>query len=388
MIPRRQLPVASPVSLAAVGRAAGEAAFGGGGTALASALLATRYDASAALLAESGTAALVLALRLAIPPGGTVAYPGYACVDLVAAAVRAGVRVRLYDIDPTTLGPDPDSVSAVLDRGVDAIVVAHLFGYPADVKTVRALAAPRGVTVIEDAAQGASGTLRGRRLGALGDLSVLSFGRGKGLCAGGGGALLAHSDAWRTRVSALSLESPGRGLGLLARTAMQWMLGRPSIYWLPSMLPWLRLGEMVYHEADEPKAISRASAALLPSAVKLENMHVAARRRVAAALDERVREARGFAPVQPVDGSVPGYLRYAVLDVSGTRRVAPALGVVQPYPRTLAEQEELAPLLLAGEQPIRGAAALRRSLFTLPTHHLVEPRDLAMLDSWFGAGGR
>ena len=388
MIPRRQLPVASPVSLRAVGAATVASLVGTASLAQARALVLQRWNAAEAVLTDSGTSALVCALRLAVPPGGIVAFPGYACIDLAAAALRAGTRVRLYDIDPATLSPDLNSVERVMRRGIDAIVVAHLFGYPADVDAVRVLAARHRVTIIEDAAQGAGATLHGRRLGSLGDLSILSFGRGKGLCAGGGGALLAHNDAWRTRVSALSLASPGGGLGLLARTAIQWMLGRPSIYRLPSMLPWLRLGEMVYHQAGEPKAISRASAALLPSAVKLEDMHMGARRRVAAALDERVRGAPGFAPVRPVDGSIPGYLRYAVLDVSGTRRVTPALGVVQPYPRTLAEQEELAPLLLAGEPPIRGAAALRRSLFTLPTHHLVEPRDLSMLDSWFGAGGR
>ena len=68
--------------------------------------LCERYSATDALLTDSGTSALVLALRKILPPGGCVAFPGYACIDLTTAALGAGVRVRLYDIDPTTLSPD------------------------------------------------------------------------------------------------------------------------------------------------------------------------------------------------------------------------------------------------------------------------------------------
>src|SRR5215469_16054861 len=61
--------------------------------------LGERFHASAVALTDSGTSALVLAFRFALPEGGTVALPAYACVDLLAAAAYAGVRVRLYDLD-------------------------------------------------------------------------------------------------------------------------------------------------------------------------------------------------------------------------------------------------------------------------------------------------
>ena len=59
--------------------------------------------------------------------------------------------MRLYDVDPVTLSADLDSVSRVLAAGASAIVVSHLFGYPADVPAVAALAAAHGAAVIEDA---------------------------------------------------------------------------------------------------------------------------------------------------------------------------------------------------------------------------------------------
>src|SRR5688500_14956169 len=72
--------------------------------------LSAAFDAREAVLTDSGTSALVLALRSVAPAGGEVAFPAYGCIDLIAAAVRAGVRVALYDVDPETLSPDLDSV--------------------------------------------------------------------------------------------------------------------------------------------------------------------------------------------------------------------------------------------------------------------------------------
>ena len=70
------------------------------------AALRARYAATDVVLTDSGTSALILALQALVPAGGTVAYPAYACIDLTAAALGAGMRVRLYDLDPATLSPD------------------------------------------------------------------------------------------------------------------------------------------------------------------------------------------------------------------------------------------------------------------------------------------
>src|SRR4051812_46731743 len=155
--------------------------------------LCARFTASDALLTDTETSALILALQAMVQPGGTIAFPGYSCIDLTTAAIGAGLQVRLYDLDPATMSPDLESVKRAIERGVDAIVVAHLYGYPADVRAVKELAASHGIPVIEDAAQGAGGTFDGVRLGGLADISILSFGRGKGATTGSGGAILVRS---------------------------------------------------------------------------------------------------------------------------------------------------------------------------------------------------
>lgn len=387
MIGRRQLTVASPISLRGLSAAFGASLRHAATMSVqARELVRSTFGVSEAVLTDSGTSALVLALRLAAPNGGTVAYPSYACVDLAAAARYAGVRVRLYDLDPDTLSPDLDSVAAVLERGVDAIVVAHLFGYPADVFGVRALAAPRGVTVVEDAAQGAGGSLNGRRLGSIGDLSLVSFGRGKGLCAGGGGALLASESRWQHALAELRLTSGGRGFGGLAKAAIQWALGRPSVYAIPSMIPWLRLGQMVYHPASEPASMDAAANVLLSSALALEPEDLATRRAHARELDTAASSVDDLRHVHAINGGNGGYLRYAVRDLSGRRSADATLGIARPYPVTMAEQVELAPVLAKAEPPTPGAVELRDTLFTLPTHRFVDARDISALSRWIAAG--
>jgi dTDP-4-amino-4,6-dideoxygalactose transaminase len=345
--------------------------------------LRVHYGARRAALTDSGTSALVAALRLTAGEGGTVAYPGYACVDLAAAARFAGVRVRLYDIDPATLSPDLDSLSATISRGVDAIVVAHLYGFPADMRGVEELARSAGIPVIEDAAQGAGGTLDDRVLGSFGALSILSFGRGKGTTGGSGGALLLHDASLADSFSELRRKLGKRPAGGrdLARIGAQWLFGRPALYGIPSAIPLLHLGEMVYHPAHEPGALSWAAASLVRRAIASAPGDVAGRRRTAAALEMAALEGADIRPVRPVQGAVSGYLRYPILD-RGSRAERSDMGILRGYPLTLHEQEELRPCLVAGEPPTPGAEELVRTLFTLPTHHMVRPSDIKSMMEW------
>jgi dTDP-4-amino-4,6-dideoxygalactose transaminase len=248
---------------------------------------------------------------------------------------------------------------------------------------VATLAATHGVPVIEDAAQGAGGILHGRRLGGFGAISVLSFGRGKGMTGGNGGALLAVAAEWEPAVSGLAdrLSAVRSGWADLAGAAAQWVFGRPALYGIPASVPALRLGEMIYRPAHEPATMSNAAAALLCTALPASEREVLARRRHSATLERATLDGTAVTAIRPIPGGVSGQLRFPVLD-QGRRAAAPELGVFRGYPRTLAEQEELRPALHVGEPALEGAAELRRSLFTLPTHGKVSAKDLHRLRTW------
>jgi hypothetical protein len=247
---------------------------------------------------------------------------------------------------------------------------------------VRELADREGVTVIEDAAQGAGGSLHHTRLGALGDMAVLSFGRGKGLCAGGGGALLARGERWPSVIAELSLAPASRGWGGLASTFVQWVLGRPSVYWLPSMLPWLHLGEMVYHPAGEPAAISAASASMVPTAISLEPADVAERRMRAKRFDALVDAGGRVSRPTPIAGAESGYLRYPIRDTSSRREPDGRIGIVRPYPEPWMRWSQVSSIIETGEPASLGASELASSLMTLPTHHFVSNADVAAIARW------
>ncbi len=381
---RRQLPVASPIPLKGLIRSALSLAGGASQShAQVRDALVHQFGAQAVALTDSGTSALVLALRLAAGPGGIVAFPAYVCVDLIAAARRAGVYVRLYDVDPHTLSPDLQSVRHALSEGVTAIVVVHLYGFPADVPGVRAIADEYGVVVVEDAAQHAGATLHERAAGTMGDLSILSFGRGKGTTAGNGGALLAFNGRCQDAVEKLntSLPSPPRGAKDVLGTAASWALGRPSVYALPASLPMLHLGETVYHEAHEPEAMSIAGATLLLGNLSEFQKHVEIRQRNAAELARAAADSARLQACIPIDGGIAGYLRFPIVSKNQIDAV-PRLGIVRGYPRPLLEYEELQPCLLPSNEMFWGARELARGLLTLPTHHMLSANDVKQLSTW------
>ncbi|HJQ10485.1 MAG TPA: DegT/DnrJ/EryC1/StrS family aminotransferase [Gemmatimonadaceae bacterium] len=381
----RQLPpVSSPIPVRALVDGIG-AAIGllPAGNEIVAAALRRRYGAVDALLTDSGTSALILALRKLVPLGGTVAYPAYSCIDLTSAAVGAGVRVRLYDLDPVTLSPDLSSVRKAIARGVDAIVVAHLYGYPADVIGVRALAQSEGIPVIEDAAQGAGGRIDGLQLGSLGDVSILSFARGKGTTGGSGGALLTKTPAFRdwTGATRAGLTFSRGGIEVLNLTAQR-VLSHPWIYRVPSSIPALRLGEMVYREPRRPRGMSRVSVAVLRRTLDVEDLQVSARRNRAANLLSCLDRTAAATPVRSIPGSESGFLRLAFLDAAGSMSPRSDLGALRGYPMTLGEHPQLRPLLHPGEKAGTGATFLRDRLFTVPTHAGVSDADVARLAVW------
>jgi hypothetical protein len=345
------------------------------------AALSTRYAATDAILTDTGTSALVLALRSVIPKGGAVALPAYACIDLTSAALGSGVRVRLYDVDPITLSPDLDSLRKTVARGVDAIVVAHLFGYAADVAGARRIADEHGLPLIEDAAQGAGGSIFGQKLGSFGDVTILSFGRGKGLTGGSGGALLVRGKRSSDAIIEAGTNLPGGSSGLsdVTKLAAQWTLGRPALYRLPASIPALRLGEMVFRPPRPPRGISRAAATLVIGAIALDDYELRVRRAHAAQILWSLRSTN-IAPIRAIAQSEPGYLRLALLDRRGrgrgSVRSGRSLGIARGYPMTLDQHAELQPLLVAGERAGLGSLELRDRLLTVPTHSYMHAPDV------------
>lgn len=354
-------------------------------------ILKRAFQARGVLVTDSGTSALMLALRAVIreQPRRPVALPAYSCYDVATASDATAAPVLLYDLDPATLGPDLDSLEHSLRNGASAVVVAHLYGVPVDLGAVAELCEAFGVFLIEDAAQSAGASLEGRPLGSYGSLAVLSFGRGKGLTGGGGGALLAHDD-WGCRAIEHSRASVGSAkhawLDAL-RVSTQWLLGRPHVYALPASLPFLRLGQTIYRAPRPAHEMSRVSARVLETVWPLAVRELAVRRYNAQLLLKQVAASRHLRPIHGAPGGTPGYLRLPLLAGATADPLildshARRLGVTAGYPVALVDLPGFRDRCDNCGGSFPGARLLTTNLATLPTHSLLAPRDLKALWCW------
>ncbi|MEI7445059.1 MAG: DegT/DnrJ/EryC1/StrS family aminotransferase [Burkholderiales bacterium] len=145
----------------------------------------------------NGTDAIALALRaLGVAPGDRVATVSHTAVPTVAAIAMTGAVPVWVDVDPIRRTMDPAGLEAAL-RGprVAAIVVVHLYGQPADLDAIGALARRHGTPIVEDCAQAHGARWRGRQVGTVGDVAAFSFYPTKNLGAFGDGGLAATDDA-------------------------------------------------------------------------------------------------------------------------------------------------------------------------------------------------
>jgi dTDP-4-amino-4,6-dideoxygalactose transaminase len=144
----------------------------------------------------NGTEALTIVLRaLGVEPGDEVIVPAFTFFATAEAVVNAQASPVFADIDPDTDCISARTVEGVIGPRTRAILPVHLFGNPAPIAELSALADSRGLLLVEDAAQAAGARLHGRRAGALGDAACFSFYPGKPLGAfGDAGALLTDDD--------------------------------------------------------------------------------------------------------------------------------------------------------------------------------------------------
>lgn len=167
-------------------------------------LLADETGASEVLMTTSCTAALEFAaMLLELEPGDTVVVPSFTFTSTALAFAREGARIVFCDIEPETLGIDPESLASVMDGSVRAVVPVHYAGVAGDMGGLfQVLTSWPGVAVIEDNAHGLFGRWRERPLGSLGRFSTLSFHETKNFVCGEGGALVLNdaADVDRARV--------------------------------------------------------------------------------------------------------------------------------------------------------------------------------------------
>jgi perosamine synthetase len=152
----------------------------------------------------NGTAGLHLALAaLGLRTGDEVIIPDLTFAATANAVIYTGATPVLVDVDPQTWCIDPEKIEAHLSPRTRAIVPVHLYGQPADMKAITALARRHGLHVVEDCAEALGARVGHQRVGAIGDVGCFSFFANKIMTTGEGGMCVCNDAALADRMRTL-----------------------------------------------------------------------------------------------------------------------------------------------------------------------------------------
>ena len=184
--------------------------------------IAAEHAVSQVRLCSSGSAAVEISLRAGgVGQGDEVVIAAYDYPGNFRAIEVLGAKPVLLDVAPGQLSLDPAQLEAAASSSVAAVIVSHLYGQPADVKSISEVCRSHDWVMIEDACQVPGMKIDDVPVGCFGDIATLSFGGSKPLTAGCGGAVLTNSDRFSAKISAfLDRPSDSQPLSSLQAAAL------------------------------------------------------------------------------------------------------------------------------------------------------------------------
>ena len=162
-------------------------------------------EAANCVSVANGLDALHLALRaLGVGPGDEVIVPSNTYIATWLAVSQCGATPVPVEPDEATFNIDPTLIEAAITPRTKVILPVHLYGHPADLDPILAIAKKHGLKVLEDAAQAHGAAYKGKKIGAHGDAVAWSFYPGKNLGAmGDGGAVTCNNPEVADRIRVL-----------------------------------------------------------------------------------------------------------------------------------------------------------------------------------------
>jgi dTDP-4-amino-4,6-dideoxygalactose transaminase len=306
-----------------------------------------------------------------------------AMLSRISPPVAETPRADRASDSPVKTGNSTD-VSGCPTEKVLAIVPTHLFGFPADIASIRKMIRDPDITIVEDAAQAMGETWEGRKLGTLGDVSFFSLGRGKAFSAVEGGIILTNRDdvaeALNRRVNSLPRYGFWQLASLIAKAGGMMLFLHPLLFWIPRSIPFLRLGETLFELHFPMLKMSSFQAGLARNWQK----------RVEALRDARKKSVdrwiavleKGRVPGQRILASRSrGLLRFPIRLGDQKKRESllresyrRGLGIMPLYPTSVNAIPELSETIRDGMFPV--AESIARELVTLPTHAYLTDDDV------------
>lgn len=346
------------------------------------------FDQRYCLLLSSGKAALVLILKALCrlyPERDEVLIPAFTCYSVPAAIKKAGLQIRLCDMGERSLDFDKVKLANIIEEDkkknkILCVLVTHLFGCPADFDTIKEIVGDK-IPIVEDAAQAMGEERNFAKLGTKGDAGFFSMGRGKALSTMEGGAIVTSrqdlGDILNELARDLEILTVSDKLKLAVKTILITLLQLPFLFWLPKMLPFLRLGETIYEDDFTIRKMSSFQ------------KHLACNWQVRLKLHQKVRKKNGtfWQENLPKTFSLicagkkqKGLIRLPILaqstkerDLFCLRSEESGLGVMPSYPTPINEIPNIAREFAGQHFP--NAKILADCLMTLPVHEYIGDGD-------------
>ena len=346
------------------------------------------FDVKHCFLISSGKAALTIILRSLKkmhPDQDEILIPAFICYSVPSAITRAGLKIKLCDINADTLDFNIDLLAKTLNstNRLLAIIPAHLFGIPTDIKRYEDLI-NGSCRIIEDAAQAMGSELDGRKLGTMGDVGFFSLGRGKALSTVEGGVILTNNEKVAETINEQIKKIPDytfiEQMKLLFYAVILNIFMRPSLFWIPKSLPFLKLGETVYDPKFNIKKMSAFQAGLARGwQKKLKNLSRI--RKTNSEYCTRIFSTQSFnSKLKTQNSKLTSLIRFPFITNTAKQRdiilqtsAKQGLGIMPTYPDSINGINELKNQFEGQNFP--AAKEYANNLITLPVHQFISHND-------------
>lgn len=335
--------------------------------------------------AKSAITTVLAAIRI-ISGKSTVAISAYTCPDVATAAIDANCKILLFDISSANLQPDITQIKNLISsHEIGSILYSNLYGFP----DKQADHSEDSVFVINDLCQSAlsSSSESAHHNLSEKEIGILSFGRGKAFAAVGGGLLLVPKVSKeleaqvKTLYEKLPVESQTKNILYGVKLILQYFLEKPSLYWLPLSLPFLKLGETkVRTDNTQCKAGTATRAAISASIKAIEERK--------AELDSCLELYRNEKNTEKLDLDknitpirLPLILseeqKVALINIE---KKAKKKGLSFSYPKAIHQYPEISPFIVNSPDDTmhqyKGSEKISQTIVTLPVHKYIKKDDI------------
>jgi dTDP-4-amino-4,6-dideoxygalactose transaminase len=281
-----------------------------------------------------------------------------------------------------TLDYDYEMLEKLIDEEVLCIVSTHLFGILSNVSELKKRYQGKGIFIIEDAAQAMGGVFQDGKLGTLGDAGFFSLGRGKNITTGTGGVILTSSDVIADAIQpiyrSLKREPPVEYAKNIFQVFFLHIFLNPMLYWFPSQLSFLKIGETIFHKDFPVYRLSGFKTGLLfqwESRLAKFNDHRSATSNLYIRTIQPPKNLLFYSSSYP-------FLRFPfyVKDSEEKAKICKDysnFGISPMYPASINNIDEIKEIFDGSAYP--GAEHVVNRLITLPTHCLLNVQDKLQL---------